>query len=398
MDHSLKPSTLIDPQFPVFLDEVISSTTDFQKTLKNKGKDLGALWPKLAQGLGKKTELKHYSELENFVQAYTYYYMPANVMKWPRILREMEVLGLGVGEQGSWLDLGSGPGTAVLGALWYFQAFQKEKLTSFEMVAVDQSRGFLTQAQNLVSSFYKKSSVDKKLKTHQLDIFKNPKQVGDLLNQYKPRVCSMSNSLVESPLSFEEKVDWVSGVIEKMYDNQKGVEPSWFVIVEPGTQEVTRELLEIRKQLIHSEKLTGKFQVMLPCLSHRKCGALENPRDWCHEACDVQFPKWHEELGKEAGLRKEQILYSYLVLCVGGSQCITPLQFPKTGKRVVSQILKEKGLTKCFMCTENGKTLARVLDSKRAAENEDFFQLERGSICKSLNTDEKGSVTEIQLL
>jgi hypothetical protein len=146
-------------------------------------------------------------------------------------------------------------------------------------------------------------------------------------------------------------------------------------------------MLELRDKL----RARSEIKVWLPCLDARPCGALEKPGDWCHEEVAAEFPEWVNALGAEAGLRKESLLFSYLI-CSVGVHPSPPQTWPKSGKRVVSPMMHEKGLVQCYMCTEKGKTRARVLNSRQNASNEVFLSSVRGQIYRQLDLDEKGNV------
>ena len=133
---------------------------------------------------------------------------------------------------------------------------------------------------------------------------------------------------------------------------------------------------------------------MLPCFSDRACGALSNPKDWCHEAVDCEFPESMGAIGAGAGLRKESVLFSYALISVGGEFPDWPAQT----KRMVSQRLEQKGQTEAYFCCEEGKIRCRVQHSKTLPNTEAFHQFTRGTLLQTLSLGEKSDVLEMQPL
>ena len=118
---------------------------------------------------------------------------------------------------------------------------------------------------------------------------------------------------------------------------------------------------------------------------------FRSPKDWCHEEVACEFPDWVNQLGMEAGLRKESMLFSYAWIRAGS---ITPL-VPK-GFRIVSQRMERKGQVECRLCSAEGKISARVQRSKATEENQFFFESCRGDIWKSLDLGPKGDIERAQ--
>jgi hypothetical protein len=112
---------------------------------------------------------------------------------------------------------------------------------------------------------------------------------------------------------------------------------------------------------------------------------LANPKDWCHEEVACAFPAWLNDLGSEAGLHKESLLFSYALLRIGGE----PAKLPETA-RVVSQRLERKGQVECWLCTAEGKRFARAQRSKAA--DSPLFQASRGDLWADWELGEKGDL------
>lgn len=367
------------------------------RALDDAGSSLRELWPRLAIKRGQ--EIKHYSFHEDSARAYAAYYLPANLMKVPCILEEMRRMGLAFSPTKPlrWLDFGCGPGTALWGLAWWASQLGVD----IEYVGVDQSREFTALgaalSRELFSGLSNAVAASAEWKT-----FKNVR--GDFVEEIRardPDVVSFMNSVGEIFLDPAERAERVGELIACLSQcAQKDMRPRFLILIEPGSQVASRELLELRESLRARGEKTGDTRIWLPCLDARPCGALAKPGDWCHEEAACRFPPWHERLGERAGLRKEALLFSYLV-CSVGAHPAAPSAWPSGGKRVVSQRLEEKGLTRCFLCTREGKTGARVIHS-RAKHSRDSARMEkfkntcRGRIYTEILLSEKGDVQEFK--
>ena len=353
------------------------------------GERLKRLWPLLAKEGGRATsDERHYSLDRSLVEAYALYYFTANVMKLPLILDELAALGWPMQGDQRWLDVGTGPGTAVLGA-WHW-AHERGMGGSWSFTAVDRAPEFLALARRLASRVAKDSGVLLPLATKVFDAACDGRNLQRLIASEGPTVVSFCNTLGEWGVDDGAREESMAAALKTF----EGLA----LIVEPASKASSRSLLELRRRLLAREDLAGRLAVLTPCLSERPCGALAASGDWCHEEAPFEAPSWHAALGAVAGLRKEQLLFSYLALAVGpkAASARQAARWPVDGKRVVSQRLVEKGLVKCHVCTADGKRQARVLDSRRCAENEVFVASGRGEVFSELKLDEKGSVLKAQ--
>jgi hypothetical protein len=149
-------------------------------------------------------------------------------------------------------------------------------------------------------------------------------------------------------------------------------------------------LLALREQV---KSLPG-VAVMLPCFDARPCGAFANARDWCHEEVAIHFPDWHAELGARAGLRNEAMLFSYLLLRIGGSSA-TELS---GSSRMVSQRMERKGLTECWFCTPSGKLKARFSNATQRKRELPIPLPIRGDSYRTISFSDKGEVESAEPL
>jgi SAM-dependent methyltransferase len=158
------------------------------------------------------------------------------------------------------------------------------------------------------------------------------------------------------------------------------------VIVEPALRDRTRHLHQVRDAL-----LASGATVFAPCLHAAPCPMLAREGDWCHEDLDVDLPAGLAAVAKAAGLRREGLTFSYLVLRKDGRTLAQSVSVsPRAGKlRVVSGAIPSKGKREAFLCGEvaaDGGALvpARVratrLDRDATSTNAAWDELARGDV------------------
>jgi SAM-dependent methyltransferase len=142
------------------------------------------------------------------------------------------------------------------------------------------------------------------------------------------------------------------------------------VLVEPALRRTGRDLLEVRDRIV-----SKGFSVLAPCLRQGRCPALERPRDWCHADRPWDAPPLVDRAAKAAGLARESLKYSYLVLGREPAPAAVEGRF-----RIVSEPLPEKGKLRFFGCGEAGRVPIVRLDREASESNGAFEGLERGDV------------------
>lgn len=202
------------------------------------------------------------------------------------------------------------------------------------------------------------------------------------------------------------------------------------VVIEPALRDRARHLHRVRDALA----ATG-MPVFAPCLHSAACPALARETDWCHEDLEVDLPAWLWPVARAAGLRREGLTFSYLVLHRGGRRLVdalaspgapsagaTPVHPPAPADvhppppasaparlRVVSEEIRTKGKREAFVCGEctgpDGPLAARVrlmrLDRDANPGNAAWDQLKRGDVALVAPTPELarpriGSATTVE--
>jgi hypothetical protein len=146
-------------------------------------------------------------------------------------------------------------------------------------------------------------------------------------------------------------------------------------VMEPALQETTRDLMQVRDDLL----ARGSGVVLAPCLHQEACPMLAaNKRDWCHTYLEWERPAWIEKIDRLAGIRKDYLKCSYLILGKGeilGSSHDT--------WRVVSGHLNSRGKSELLLCGPGGLPgLFRTtrLDRDRSEANRVFDEVQRGDL------------------
>ncbi|HUJ17423.1 MAG TPA: small ribosomal subunit Rsm22 family protein [Nitrospirota bacterium] len=317
--------------------------------------------------------------------AYLRYYLPANMKKVHLALTDLSL-------HPEWLlsrprlrvlDLGAGPGTALLGLLAFFA--QRQQRPSITCVAVDRVAENLRIAEDLFNSYRTNKKLDASLKTIRGDI-----ESAEFAAEEPFDLVIFSNVLNEL-FPFDEdrtarRIDIVNTALSKSL-----AEGGSCIIIEPALRETSRDLLEVRDGLLQQG-----FFVFSPCLIGTKCPACENPRDWCHEDIPWDPPQLIKQIDKLAGLRKDSLKFSYLVLRKD-SRSLSDM-FGPDAYRVVSEPLITKGKIEFYLCGLEGRKLVTRLDKDRSPLNVHFEKLSRGAIVSFERLRNEGTRFKVEQL
>ena len=263
------------------------------------------------------------------------------------------------------LDIGSGPGTALLGLMEFFAC--QDKLPRLEFLATDQVAENLKEAEKLFAEHCAKTGVHASLKTVQCGIEEIGQRAHGLFD-----IIILSNVLNELYSKHADKItkrtESLNSILLQLLAEQGSC-----IIIEPALRETSRELLLVR------DKLLGLgFHVYSPCLCSMACPALANPKDWCHEDLPWEAPELIKDIDSLIGLRKDSLKFSYVVLrketrslldaCMGNVF------------RVVSEPLISKGKIEFYLCGAGGRRLITRQDKDRTDANHVFEDLRRGAV------------------
>jgi ribosomal protein RSM22 (predicted rRNA methylase) len=149
------------------------------------------------------------------------------------------------------------------------------------------------------------------------------------------------------------------------------------IVLEPALRETSRALQRTRDVLVSAQRAPYVFA---PCLHARPCPLLERERDWCHERIQLALPKEAAELARAAGLRDEDLTFSYLTLRNTPGSLADLRSSPAALYRVVGGPLITKGKRELLVCGTDQARVLRRLDRKASAVNAAFEQARRGSV------------------
>ncbi len=302
-------------------------------------------------------------------EAYVAYYLPLNRRKIQAPLAEIALhpenrFG---NETLRVLDLGCGPGTAMLGVMEFFAA--RKKRPHLALTAVDHVAENLKMAEELFTTFKSMSNLDVSLKTVRSDI----EQI-QYLQETIFNLIIFSNVLNEMFIHDADRIVKRTNLVTQ-YLNRFLADDGSCIIIEPALRETSRELLAVREGL-----LKQGFQIYSPCLCHAQCAALANPKDWCHEDMAWDPTDTIQELDNLTGLRKDSLKFSYLIMRKD-SQSLAGM-YGVNAFRVVSEPLVSKGKREFYICGEAGRRLITRLDKDLVARNKPFGSLQRGDVVR----------------
>jgi SAM-dependent methyltransferase len=155
------------------------------------------------------------------------------------------------------------------------------------------------------------------------------------------------------------------------------------VVIEPALRDTSRALLEVRDLLI-----ARGFAVRAPCLFRGACPALVRPTDWCHAERPIDAPPLVDEIGRRAGLRKESVKMSYLVLAPKGEGWRDP--HPGRIFRIVSEPLPSKGRLRYMGCGPEGRMGLALQEKDVTSRNRVFEKLLRGDVVEITGAEPRG--------
>lgn len=341
----------------------------------------------------------------SLMAAYVAYFVPSNLTKIERPLSEIFLhpeMEIGSSDELSILDLGCGPGTASAGFMDFFfrnLCWNKEEMT-LSITALDRVEANLKEAGSLLrelwdayrSVYTGASDLNLEINSINADLLK---LTGRSTTQKRHDLIVISNSLVETAggaAGIERRRELIE-FLASDYLKEKGS----IIIIEPALKDASRDLLMLRDSIIRE----GRINLYSPCLTKGPCGALDSSKDWCHEADEWEAPRLVMELDRLTGFNKSRLNYSYLVLRKDGLSLADMLSNTlddtfKENKgeifKVVSDLMKEKGKLKLFVCGKEGRVLIERLDRDRSESNILFDNLRRGEIVKFAPLYKKGEL------
>jgi len=353
----------------------LDSIDRFSKRMTDDLKTLAANVARLSQFLtsDRKSLPRAYLKDAGLRKAYISYFLPTNTQKIRIPLQDLSRRPGNLLSQARLriLDIGTGPGTALLGVMDFF--FEQENSPELECTAVDPVAENLKEAEAFFAAHRDKMNIRASLKTIRADI----ESVENLLDEGFD-IIILSNVLNELFSQDERRIDKRIGILKNILSHVLSDTGSC-IIIEPALRETSRELLKVRDGL-----LVHGFRIFSPCFFSGNCPALINPKDWCHEDIPWQPPDDIKEIDRLTGLRKDSLKFSYLVLRKDIFSLSDACDMHAV--RIVSEPLISKGKVEFYICGRYGRRLITRLDKDRTTKNQLFETMHRGNVisCEQL--------------
>jgi ribosomal protein RSM22 (predicted rRNA methylase) len=330
------------------------------RLLPEELREVAAAVQRLSHGLTRDRKLAgaRYLDDDRLLGAYLLFYWPVSYLQARGILSELPR------RPRSALDLGSGPGPVAFAAL---------DAGAAEVLAADRSARALAAARKLAGA------VGEPLATREWD----PRRPGSIAALAPGRTFDLVTlgHVVNELFQGEGAAERRAALLEEAAGL---LSPGGSVVViEPALRETSRALLEVRDRLV-----ARGFAVRAPCLFRGACPALVRPTDWCHAERPVEVPRLVDEIGRRAGLRKEAVKMSYLVLAPAGEAW----REPPPGKvfRIVSEPLPSKGRLRYMGCGPEGRMGLALQEKDVTGTNRAFEGLLRGDVIEVTGTEPRG--------
>jgi ribosomal protein RSM22 (predicted rRNA methylase) len=328
--------------------------------LPDELRSVAAAVQRLSHGLTRERELAgaRYMDDEKLLGAYLLYFWPVSYLQARGILSELPR------RPGRVLDLGSGPGA---------MAFAAVDAGAAEVTAADRSARALAAATALARE------AGEALSTREW----NPARPGALAGLAGGRtfdLVTMGHVLNELWKGQDEDARRAALLEEALGLLAPG---GSLVVIEPALRDTSRALLRLRDLLV-----ARGYAVRAPCLFRGACPALLKESDWCHAERAVAPPPLVAQIAKAAGLRREAVKMSYLVLAPKGEAWAEPP--PGRLFRIVSEPLAGKGRLRYMGCGPEGRMGLNLQEKHVTDKNRGFERLLRGDVVEVTGGEPRG--------
>jgi len=323
-------------------------------------REVGAAVARLSRGLTRERELAgaRYMDEEKLLGAYLLFYWPVSYLQARGTISELTRRPRAV------LDLGSGPGPMAFAAL---------DAGAAEVVAADRSARALATARRLAAS------AGEPLATREWNPAKG-RSLAEIAPGKRFDLVTMGhvlNELFRGPDADARRAALLEEALGLVAPGGS------LLVVEPALRDTSRALLRVRDLLV-----ARGHAVRAPCLFRGACPALLRETDWCHAERAIEPPPLVAQLGKAAGLRKEAVKMSYLVLAPPGEAWAEP----PAGRvfRIVSEPLPSKGRLRYMGCGPEGRMGLSLQEKHVGDANRGFESLLRGDVVEVTGGEPRG--------
>ncbi|WP_242337631.1 MULTISPECIES: small ribosomal subunit Rsm22 family protein [unclassified Anaeromyxobacter] len=323
-------------------------------------REVGAAVARLSRGLTRERELAgaRYMDEGRLLGAYLLFYWPISYLQARGILSELPR------RPHTALDLGSGPAPVAFAAL---------DAGAAEVVAADRSARALGAARALAAA------AGEPIATREWNPTRN-RPLAELAGGRRFDLVTMGhvvNELFPGPEADARRADLLEEALALVAAGGS------LVVFEPALRDTSRALLRVRDLLV-----ARGYTVRAPCLFRGACPALVRETDWCHAERPIEPPPIVAQLGKAAGLRKEAVKMSYLVLAPKGEAWAEPP--PGRVFRIVSEPLASKGRLRYMGCGPEGRVGLSLQEKHVTDANRRFGELLRGDVVEISGAEPRG--------
>lgn len=325
-------------------------------------------------------------------RAYLEYFLPVNLPKvrTPLSLWLHERPGAWAGRRLRCLDLGSGPGSALLGLCDFVRSLPAaERPSALDLVATDLSPENLDDAERLLRRFgeVEPALPPMRFQPLRLDLFTDRSGLFPIARAGGRFDLVMAANVLCELVREEGGPDraetLVRSAAQEVLEGRGAI-----VLIEPGLRETSRDLHRLRDRLLRRSEDPGPtLFVHAPCLHEEPCPALATDRDWCTADMAWKPPQAVAELDRITGLRKGSLKFSYLLLAVEPPPAPTPSVW-----RVVSDVLDLKGERRVYLCAEGRWIVLGQLKRAPGPNDEVLRSLRRGDLVEIEGAERRGAI------
>lgn len=342
---------------------------------------------------------------------YILYFLPVNALKVATLLDKIPLGSIIRGQETGNLslqiiDVGSGPGTGLLGTMCYLEknlpaffgsssASKTGKVNAIKLqwILLDQNRSALQDAGVMYDAALKhlreklqNVKIESSLRIVSQNFFSG--RVSKVLRDCGRGSADLILGLnLLSELREETRLNLVADMTANLLSDTGRV-----LLMEPALRSTTRDLMELRDEILKDELA----HIFAPCLHEMACPMLQdNPRDWCHTYLYWERPRWIEKIDQLVHIRKDYLKCSYLIMGKHPGHEAAEAQKPW---RVVSGPLNSKGKTERLLCGPGDTKLLRAVrqDKDYSEKNQDFDHAERGDIVELSQTPKVTKETVVE--
>jgi len=323
-------------------------------------REAAAAVERLSRGLTRERELAgaRYMDEERLLGAYLLFYWPVSYLQARGTISELPR------RPGSVLDLGSGPAPIAFAAL---------DAGASKVVAADRSARALATARSLAADAGEPLGMREW----------NPSRgrpLAEIASGERFDLVTMGhvlNELFAGPEADARRADLLEEAAGLLAPGGS------LLVIEPALRDTSRALLRVRDLLV-----ARGFAVRAPCLFRGACPALVRESDWCHAERPVEAPPLVAQIAKAAGLRREAVKMSYLVLAPKGEGWAEPP--PGRVFRIVSEPLPSKGRLRYMGCGPEGRMGLSLQEKHVSDANRRFGALLRGDVVRVSGAEPRG--------